>query len=292
MNTARRQSAIIITGMALLCSVYLLQVKLLEFRSPLLPLAELRYLPDGKYLKAVSLGYEQLVADILWVQAIQVMGERKVSEEAGRWVYRALDAITTLDPHFVRAYDAGATALTTVVVLPEESNRLLEKGIRHNPEEWRLPFLLGFNYYFEFQDDARAAEYMARASRLPGAPRTLAQLAARLYAAAHEPQLAIDLLMNVYERTADDSVRMSLEQRIKEVVVERDLQMLERFIKLYHDREHRFPRRLDDLIGPGYLRELPREPFGGSYLYDSATGTVRSSEMSERLTRLGTRRQK
>ena len=74
----------------------------------------------------VSLGYRELAADLLWLQAIQMMGERKLSEEAGRWLYQALDRITTIDPKFVRAYEAGSHALCTLVVLPEQSNRLLE----------------------------------------------------------------------------------------------------------------------------------------------------------------------
>ena len=103
------------------------------------------------------------------------------------WLYRALDIITTLDPKFVRAYEAGGLALTTLVVLPDESNRLMMKGMEHNPTEWKLPFLIGINYYYELYDDAKADEYMSRASRLPGAPSALATLAANLYVSGHSP---------------------------------------------------------------------------------------------------------
>jgi len=223
------------------------------------------------------------VADLLWIQAIQAMGERKVTEEAGRWIYRALDVITTLDPKFVRVYEAGGIALVTLVVLPEESNRILEKGVQNNPDVWTLPYLLGFNYYFELHDDARAADYIARASRLPGAPEYLAGFASRLYVSAREPQVAIDFLARMYEQTSDHNVKQILERRLKEVVVERDLQTLEEAIARYRQRYKHAPATLQDLVGPGFLRELPREPFGGRYLYDPATQTVRSSEVKERL---------
>jgi tetratricopeptide (TPR) repeat protein len=211
------------------------------------------------------------------------MGERKVTEEAGHWIYRALDVITTLDPKFVRVYEAGGVALVTLVVLVEESNRILEKGIQYNPDYWALPFLLGFNYYFELHDDAKAADYIAKASRLQGAPEYLAQLAARLYVSAREPQIAIDFLAQMYEQTSDENVKSVLERRLKEVVVERDLQLLEGTLSRYRARYRRPPERLEDLVGPGLLRALPREPFGGRYLYDPQTQTVRSSEMKERL---------
>lgn len=290
MMYAARQAALGVTGLLLMAGLYFLQVQLDQQRAATPKLQRFMYLPPGQYLRVAALGYEQVAADLLWIQAVQAMGERKVSGEAGHWIAQALDVITTLDPRFVRVYEAGGIALTTLVVLAEESNRLLEKGIEHNPEVWQLPFLLGFNYYFEFHDDQKAADSIARASRLPGAPAYLAPLAARLYVSARTPQDAIDFLAQMYAQTTDENVKQVLEQRLKEVVVERDLQLLEEAISRYRERYKRAPARLEDLVGPGLLRELPREPFGGRYLYDPQTQSVRSSEMKERLKVYGQRR--
>jgi len=292
MSLTAPMSALVATGLLLVGGLHLLQVRIDEQRAVTPKLQRFMYLPQGEYLRVAVLGYEQVVADLLWIQAIQAMGERKVTEEAGHWIYRALDVITTLDPKFVRVYEAGGIALVTLVVLPEESNRILEKGIQHNPDYWALPFLLGFNYYFELHDDAKAADYIARASRLPGAPEYLAGFATRLYASAREPQVAIDFLARMYEQTSDENVRQVLERRLKEVVVERDLQLLEEAISRYRALYKRAPERLEDLVRPGLLRALPREPFGGRYLYDQQTQVVRSSEMKERLKVYEKRRQR
>ena len=246
-------------------------------------LERLMYLPDGEYLKIASLGYRELVADVLWLQAIQVMGEKQVSETSGRWLYRALDVITTLDSTFVRAYEAGGLALTTLVVLPEESNQLLLKGIQHNPTEWKLPFLLGINYFYEFYDDTKAAEAILQASRLPGAPSILGTLAANLFVSAHAPQQAVDLLATMYQNTSDESAKKLLEIRLRLVMTERDLQLLERAIARYKELNGHVPSRLDELVEAKLLNALPAEPSGGRYLYDAKTGTVSSSEMTERL---------
>ena len=287
---AVRQTTIAVTVLALIAGLHYLQIQLDQQRATTPKLQRFMYLPQGKYLRVAALEYEQVVADLLWIQAIQAMGERKVSEEAGHWIYRALDVITDLDPRFVRVYEAGGIALTTLVVLAEESNRLLEKGVRHNPEVWQLPFYLGFNYYFEFHDDQKAADYIARASRLPGAPAYLAPLAARLYVSARDPQDAIGFLARMYAQTTDENIKRVLEQRLKEVVVERDLQRLEEAISRYRQLYRRPPQRLEDLVGPGLLYELPHEPLGGRYLYDPQTQSVRSSEMKERLKVYGNRR--
>src|SRR5438309_4432930 len=169
MSLAARMSALGATGLLLVVGLHLLQVRIDAQRAVTSKLQRFMYLPQGEYLRGAVLGYEQVVADLLWIQAIQAMGERKVTEEAGHWIYRALDVITTLDPEFVRVYEAGGIALVTLVVLAEESNRILEKGMKYNPDVWTLPYLLGFNYYFELHDDAKAADYIARASTPWGA---------------------------------------------------------------------------------------------------------------------------
>ena len=283
MRTIPRQFGLWIVSAVLAVSLGALQIPLIRWSNSQPKLQQLTYLPSGDYLRMASLGYRELAADILWLQVIQVMGEKKLSEEEGRWLYHAVDRITTLDPKFVRAYEAGSHALCILVLMPEESNRLLEKGMRHNPQEWMLPFLLGINYYFEVGDNEKAAEAMAKAAGLPGAPERLVNLAAKLFVSAKSPQQAVELLAKVYEETSDQNVRKMVEARLKESIVERDLQILEEAIRRYQLNHTHRPGRLEDLVGPGLLRELPKEPFGGHYLYESATGVVRSSEVTERM---------
>ena len=283
MSVTRSPLTLLATGTVLAASLGAVQIPLIHWSSAKPKHQQLTYLPSGDYLRMASLGYRELAADLLWLQAIQVMGERKLSEEEGHWLYDAVDRITTLDPKFVRAYEAGSHALCILVVMPEKSNRLLEKGMQHNPQEWKLPFLLGINYYFELGDDEKAAEAMAKAARLPGAPEGIARLAAKLFVSARSPQQAVELLAKVYEETSDENVRKILETRLKESIVERDLQILEEAIRRYQASHSRRPERLEHLVEPGLLRELPKEPFGGRYLYEPATGVVRSSEVTERM---------
>jgi hypothetical protein len=286
----RRRIGFLGPSLIMLGMLIAMQVHLGQWEREGKKLEQLMYLPDGEYLKVASLGHRELVGDMLWLQAIQVMAGKTVSDEAGRWLYRAFDIITTLDPQFVRAYEAGALALTTFVVLPDESNRLLMKGIQHNPDEWKLPFYVGINYYFELYDDAKAAEYIAQASRLPGAPIGLVPMAANLFAAAKSPQQAVDILAMAYQNTTDESARQLLEIRLKMMLTERDLVVLEHAIGRYQSIHHRYPGRLEDLVAVGLLSRLPEEPAGGRYLYDPITGAVSSSEMHERPKLTGKRR--
>ena len=290
MIAATKPFQILAPGVMALGMLIVLQVYLGQWRVTEKKLEHLMYLPDAEYLQLASVGYQELVADVLWLQTIQVMGERKISNAAGRWLYRAFDIITTLAPNFVRVYEAGGLALTTLVVLPEESNRLLMKGAEHNPAEWRLPFYLGINYYFELYDDAKAGEYMAQASRIPGAPPGLVPIAANLFASAKSPQQAVDILATAYRNTSDENAKKLLELRLKIMLAERDMVMLEQAINRYRAVQGRFPARLEDLVTAGLLHQLPQEPGGGHYVYDVRTGAVSSGEFPERPKMTGKRR--
>lgn len=285
MTIVKQQMAWVVAAAFCLAGVLALHVRLdaLQAKAPMYH--RFMYLPKGDILKFASLGHQAVIADVLWLQVIQVMGEKNISEEAGRWIYQALDVVTTLDPQFVRAYEVGGLALCTLVVMPNESSALLEKGMKHNPDAWQLPFYLGINHYFEFGDAKKAGEYVSRAARLPGAPSPdrLTAFSARLFASSGEPQAAIEALARLYDQTEDDNLRRVLERRIKEAIVERDLQHIEGVISQYRERFGHMPNQLDDLIGAGFLTSVLQDPFGRAYTYDAESHAVRSSSVSERL---------
>jgi hypothetical protein len=279
-------------GIALALAAHAMQVVSDQSRATMPALKRFTLLPDGETLKVMSLGFKDVIADVIWLQAIQAIGERRVSDEAGQWIYRAMDIVTTLDTKFIEAYEAGGTALCTVVVMPDASNRLLEKGMKYNPGEWRLPFMLGINYYFELADDAKAAEYIAKAAAIGGGPPYLAPFATRLYMTAREPQKAIEFLVNSYEQTTDPHMKEYLELRLRHAVVERDIQLFETTIDQYRRQFGKPPATLESLVKDGLLREVPVDPFGDRYIYDSNTLKVRSASVERRFQAEGHRRQR
>lgn len=240
-------------------------------------------LPKGEYLKPVVLGYEQLVGDIIWLRTIQVIGEKVVTPQGYDWIYHALDVVTTLDPKFVYAYQLGGVTLSVLGRRPDLSNTLLEKGMRENPEVWQIPFYIGFNNFFYLNDYEAAAEYMDKASKLPGHPAYLPKLAARLYVQAGNPDVALDFLARMYKDTDDEKVKLALEQRIKEVIVERDTMFLEEAINRYKEAYKLYPENLQDLIRRRIIKEMPHEPFGGFYYLHQGDGKVYSSTIKQRM---------
>lgn len=244
---------------------------------------ELAQLPRGEYLKPMLLGYHHVGADVLWLQLLQVLGKRKTTADEYEWIYHALDVITTLDPQYDYAYYVGGVVLTNLANRTDLSNRLLEKGFEANPTIWNLPFLLGYNHYFILGDAARGAEYMAAAAKLPGGPTYLPGLASRMYAEASSPEVALQLLKALWHQTQDQEMRDVLENRAKEIIIERDIQALESARDAYRDKHGRLPKALNDLVIGGEVHQIPDEPFGGAYNFDAQTGEVSSSSHPKRL---------
>ncbi len=252
-------------------------------RPPALRAAELSYLPRGEYLKVAVLGYRQMVADLIWLRAVQHLGELKQTKEGYLWAYHAVDVLTDLDPTFTFAYQATGTILGVWANLPNESIALLTKGMQHNPNDWHLPFVVGYDYFYELHDVKNAAKYFRVASELPGAPSYLPRLAARMTTEAGDPEAALEFLQRMAQQTADERLREALRTRMHEVTIERDIRFLEEAIARFRAKFRRGPRALEELVTSGLLAELPREPLGGRYELNVSDGSVTSTSRGERL---------
>lgn len=243
----------------------------------------LAQLPKGEYLKPALLGYHHVGADIFWLKLLQVVGKKRNSADDYEWIYHALDVITTLDPQYAYAYYVGGNILGDLANRPDLGNRLLEKGARENPDVWYIPFLLGYNHYFLLGDPASGAEYIMKAASLPDRPAYLPGLATRMAAEAGSPDTALAFLEARLRETEDPQTRESLAKRMKEVIIERDIRMIEKAVEAYRTQHQIFPATLKDLVLTGVLSMLPQEPFEGEYRLDTQTGSVSSSTHPERL---------
>ncbi len=238
---------------------------------------ELVYLPPVPVLKVVSLGYQHALADILWFRTINYFGRHYRSDRVYPWLAYMCDVVTDLDPQAQHVYRFGG------LLLPWEADRvgdgiaLLEKGTRNLPESWELAYILGFSYYF-FQDNlAAASETLRHATLLPQAPPFVTTLTAVIDAAHKGPSGAIEFLSEIERNTTSDELRGAIRERIRDLVLARDIEALEAAVGAFQARVHRLPANVDELVSAGVLPAIPREPFGGAYVLDAETGRVYSS---------------
>lgn len=191
---------------------YIVQVKI-EVISPANHPETLLYLPSGKCLKPLMLGFDELAADFLWIKAIGYFGGHSLTDKSYKWLYHLLDLTTTLDPHFRYPYEFGGIILSAEQGDVEQSNKLLMKGRQYHPKYWRFPFYLGFNKFFYQKDAPSAAHFLAQASSLPGHPAYLPKLSASLYAYAGQRDTAIDFLTRMCEDLRDPELKYMLMEK-------------------------------------------------------------------------------
>jgi hypothetical protein len=229
-----------------------------------------------------SLGFRNVLADVAWLEAVQVAGNLKMTREDYDRLFDLLNIAANFDPRFEIPYLLGGLVLGESPDHGKEALRILGRGEAQFPRDWRFPFYKGFTHYFTVGDPEAAGKEMARAARLPGSPAFLPGLASRMLSEARDPDAAIALLQTIVRQESDPARRSVLQRRIREVVVERDLQFLEKAVETYRERTGATPRELPDLVRAGILPRIPQEPNGGNYLLDRG-GNVRSDRVLQRL---------
>ena len=238
---------------------------------------ELLYLPNGLYLKALSLGHAPLVADFVYLWAIQYYSDYEQSDRY-RYVEHVFgDVIGQLDPNYTDPYWLGSVILTTEANDVEGGLRLLDKGFKNNPTAWILPFLAGWECDHVKQFD-RAAEYFDRAAKAPGAPPDLFRLKAGMTALTGNLREAIARWKDVLDDPRnDDGARAIARRQIRTLVVRADTQDLDAAIAAFRQRNGRLPHVLEELVSAGLIGTVPQDPDGNPYEYDRTTGKVSST---------------
>ncbi len=205
-------------GVVLILSLSCLFIqKQLDLIAPEIQQENLFYLPSGRFIKPLTLGFNHLAADFLWIKAVGYFGEHYLTDQNYPWLYHILDIVTTLDPLFQYAYEFGGLLLSMGEGNYTQSNILLKKGIHYFPDYWRLYFYLGFNHFFYLDSPFTAAPYIRKAATLPGHPPYLPNLAASLYVASHKPELGIEFLLQIYHATDDTMLREQIEQKVTDL---------------------------------------------------------------------------
>jgi hypothetical protein len=241
------------------------------------PSAALVYLPDARLLRPLALGYDQVLADLLWFRTISYFGEHYQTDRLYPWLARMCDLVTDLDPRAEHVYRFAGLILPWEAGEVDEGIRLLEKGTGHFPGSWTLRYYVGIVRYLFRHDFAGAAEDFRRAATLPGAPPMVARFAALLEARRQSPETAIQILLQMREQATSAETRAVLDRSIDDARVAWDLARLDALVAAHRERTGRPPADLRELVEAGLLRGIPPDPYGGVYEIDAASGRVRSS---------------
>lgn len=186
---------------------------------PALNNASRRLVAPPPQLKHFVFGFNEVVADSLWIRTIQDFDycDQVQSHnlcKGNSWLYKMLDATTDLSPQFRIPYAAGGLALTVLISDVEGATKIFEKGVRSLPKDWTISYRAAYHYLYEVKDKKRAAELLTQAGD-NGAPPWVFSLAGRLYSDSGELELAQQLLQEMKDTNQDPTLIKRLEDKIE-----------------------------------------------------------------------------
>ena len=177
--------------------------------------------PAAVTTHALAAGYENIVADALYLQFIQYFGKHMRWKQKYYNIYPVLDLATSLDPKFEGAYMMGAMVLGDNGQM-DEAETLWNKGIRANPGRWEFCYQAGMNLFlFGNRNDQylRAAELFRAAAALPGAPPEARYMEARMYQVTSRRETAIAIWKDTYVNSPSVEARVVAERSLKRLGV-------------------------------------------------------------------------
>ena len=204
-----------------------------------------------------AFGFRNVLADIVWLQAVQVAGNRKMTPTEYDRLYVLLNVEADFDPKFEMPYLLGGLVLgespqhARKALRVSNAVRALIRPTGASPSTW------GSRTTSPSVTRMAGGGAMAEAARLPGSPAYLPGLASRMLSEAREPEAALRLLEPIVRQESDPARRAVLERRIREVTVERDLQTLERTVEWYREKTGSVPADLSALVREGILTANP-----------------------------------
>jgi len=270
MNATRRvnvvTAALLLSSMtgavALLCAI--------DHAHRKAPAQDALYISSPNVLRRMSLGYSGLLADIYWTRAVQYFGEQHHKGSSDfRLLAPLLEVTTGLDPRLLPAYQFGANFLAPQppagAGLPGSALSLMKYGIEHNPQQWRLYYNLGFLYYTELKDYARAEQAFAQGAKLPDASAFMPILAAQMAQHAGEFDTARMLWFTTYQSTRDPNIRENAVEHLQALRVDEDVTRLEELAAKYRQQTGHPPTSMADLERAGFIHGTPSDPKGHAY---------------------------
>lgn len=202
-----------------------------------------QFIPPSKNIKHLVFGFNEIVADSLWLRWIQnidtcgkslndryqVLGVKKIGDsdfsekitsvqkklvcDQG-WSFRMLDTITDLSPKFSAPYVIGASNLSVIAEDHIGAKIIFGKGAKQFPRDWGLLYRGAYHFLYELNDLKTAADWLKRAAD-NGAPGWLYSLSSRVNTQSGQIELGIKRLYDYLSTQTDPKVIHSIKERIQ-----------------------------------------------------------------------------
>jgi len=271
----KKTLALVLVLFGLAASFSGLELRMRKLPRRKVPGAGILYIPSGKYLKYATFGFSTLVADVVYLWAIQYYGNEEIADRYDSLLH-IFGIIAELDPRYIDPYEVGALIAINDLGDMSLALKVLDIGFEKNPGQWIFPFEAG-HYAAIAKDYATARAYFKKAMDVPGSP----AIAKRLYAdtsfKAMDLKTSWETWLEVYNTASDDQIRKIASNHLYQVKAAADIAALKAAAARFKEATGRLPSDSAELVRAGLLPSLPKDYDDADYVYDPATGEFKTA---------------
>jgi tetratricopeptide (TPR) repeat protein len=240
-----------------------------------LPGSSIIYIPSGKFLKYATFGYRAVAADAIYLWAIQYYSTPTIDDRFDH-LDHIFAIINELDPRYQDPYEVGALIAVQEARNPAAAFSILDRGAANNPDQWVYPFNAGHVALMTLKDYPLAEKYFEQCMKIPGAPEFVERLRANAIFKKGDLRTSWETWLEIYKKAPDERTKKIASNHLYNVKTTIDAAAIEDAAAKYRERFGRPPADLETLLRTGFLREVPKDMDGQDYLYDPATGKVKT----------------
>jgi tetratricopeptide (TPR) repeat protein len=258
------------------CGIFMsLKVKTDNISRKKIPGSSIIYIPSGQYLKFATFGNSSLLADLIYVWAIQYYSDYTIPD-----MYEYLDhifsIINELDPSYLDPYDIGAVIAAYEAEDLDLALKILDRGLEKNPEQWLFPYMAAHYAQMIKKDHKLAQEYYKKAMNIEGVPPIVERLYANAIFKSMDYKRALQTWLEIYKTATDERIKKIASNHLYNLTTTIDIQKINEAIEKFKESYGRNPMELSQLVRAGFLDSLPKDLDGKEYIYDSRTGEVKT----------------
>jgi tetratricopeptide (TPR) repeat protein len=235
------------------------------------PGSSIIYIPSGQYLQYAALGFDTLLADLIYIWSIQYFSDEGVDKRFEH-LEHVYSIIADLDPHYLDPYQIGAMMAIYDARDYEAAFDILDMGLKNNPDEWIFPWEAGHYAQMNLKDYELAQQYYRKAMQIDGAPKMTERLFANAQFRTGNYEDAWNNWLDIYQNAESERIKTIAANHLYRTKAAMDIQKLEEALQQYREDYGRYPDRLARLIQAGLIDSIPQDMDGRDYRYNPETG--------------------
>ena len=184
---------------------------------------------DPKEFQVLSFGQLPSVIDWRWLKVLMTAPLSQRREKERSQLYFDVNLVVDLDPHFRDAYVHGAHLVSLLYFDSEGAIEILKRALAQQEKlginqestqfmqawgnEWEIPLLLGYFYFFELDSIAHASRYFDLAGKVKDSPRFVKSLSAKLAKPLGRYEVGLSVLSFLIQSAQTEKFKDELEKK-------------------------------------------------------------------------------